>query len=139
MPTTITLAQDVELMRVNGLVLAHNGKYKHLIRITEEGKLDFHGFFCPVAYKDNASIGYGTLSLTDIQGDEETGEAGFLADMGLICLNHGANGVGLYDGMTLENKALYETVKPRIKLLDIEGNETGETRFNYHTVIDGGY
>jgi len=139
MSYAITYTPNVNAMVAKGLALVAAGKYPRLISKTEEGKLNFHAFFCPVAYKDNASIGYGTLSLVDIQGDEETGEAGFLSDMGLICLNHGANGIGLYDGMTPENKALYESIKPPIKLLDIEGNETGETRFNYHTVIDGGY
>ena len=139
MSYVITYTPNVNAMVAKGLALVEAGKYPRLISKTEDGKLNFHAFFCPVAYADNASIGYGRLSHTDIHGDEETGAAGFAEEMGLICLNCGDNGIELYDGMSDKNRALYELVKPPIKLLDLEGNETGETRFNYHTVIDGGY
>ena len=133
----ITLAKDINATRAKGLALVAAGRFKHLISKTEEGKLRFHAFFCPVAYNGNQSIGYGSLSEADIYGDKETGAAGFLSDMGLICLNAGDNGIELYDGMSEENKALYRLVMPDIKPTDIEGNETGETRMNCLTVIDG--
>lgn len=132
----ITLCENVNAMVARGLALVDAGKYKHLIRRNKQGKLDFHGFFCPVAYKDNRSLGYGSLSQAEIHGDSENGIASFIDEMGFICLNCGDNGVELYDGMSAENKALYESIKPRIKITDIEGNETGETRADYLALVD---
>lgn len=132
MPILITYCGDVKSMHARGLLLSGQGKYPDTIKRNAIGRLSFGKFFCPVAYNENTSIGYGYISQTDL-------DAGLLADIGIKSLAEGANGIELYDSMTPENKALYETVKPPIKLLDSEGNETGETRFNYHTIIDGGY
>lgn len=137
MTFAITYTDNIDTVNSKGLSLADAGKHKQYLRRSELGRLVIMRSPVPVAYSGNKSLCFMQLSLADIIGGED-GYTGLLADLGLECLAYSENMPDAYnqiengDSVTL---AKYESVKPRIKLLDSEGNETGETKFNCHGVL----
>jgi hypothetical protein len=154
MPYAITYTDNIQTLTIRGLELCEQGKwpeYMHAVSLDDDNdgvpdRIALTMIKVKTAYAPSsmASLCLVRLPLRDIAGeDEENPEyIGFCEDMGLTVLAYGENrGVdcpykqiesGVGDTLSINAKALYESVKPPVDILDADENPTGETRFNYH-------
>jgi hypothetical protein len=158
MPYAITYTDNIQALTIRGLELCAQDKwqqYMHSVSLDDDNdgvpdRIALTMVKVQTAYASDslASLCMVKLPLRDITGidDENPDYIGFCDDMGLQVLAYGENrGIdcpykqiesGVGDTLYPNAKALYESVKPPVPILDADDNPTGETRFNYHIEFD---
>jgi hypothetical protein len=141
MITRITYTDDVLALTQRALALYNEGRFHNYISLNpeDETKVIVHCMKTPTIYADGTlhSVSNCVFPERDVTGDPDAPEyQPFFEAVGMECLASGLNRGGVecpyykIEHGDAETLAKYETVNPRIDILDAEGNPTGETRFN---------
>ena len=142
MRDTISYVDDIEALNGRAVALYNEGRFHNLISLNpeDESKAVVLADMIGVAYAPDGtarSVTLVVLSERDIYGDpEDDSYIPFVVAVGLDVLAEGISRTDECPYKKLQQDpialAKYESVKPRIIVLDEDDKPTGETRFNAH-------